>query len=379
MRVRVFLFSFCAVFVGACSGPGSTPPPSPASPALLESGDVIANPQTIDPYTYVAYSPDGELIAWIGAPAPERGSFGSLVIARPDGSKRRAVELGIADGLGIAFSPDGETVVAIAASGDSGEKRLALVDTSTLAFTTPIPEDADRPRFSPDGEAIAYVREGASGATLIVRELEDTAELVSRAFPGSEPYQLSYAFSPDGSELAATDGAGELVLIPVAGTDGDALGVERTVTIEPADTVIGWNRDGVVVWGREFALLEPGNDELEPYLSGLTSRLGAALDPEGELVAVAHDLTPQEDTELAHAQLVFARADGRIVSRWQAPDGLEPWRYFAFSPDASRLLALVYRPGRPVTDEDGHRAVEGEGEAQIWMVESESGLAKRIR
>ncbi|HYM13736.1 MAG TPA: winged helix-turn-helix domain-containing protein [Bryobacterales bacterium] len=105
--------------------------------------------------------------------------------------------------LGIAFSPDSETVYYVT--------RTAGAETSVL-YRIPVmggsaqrlKEDLASPAtFSPDGRKFAFVRESASESTLILADLNSGGEqrLVSHKLPETLDYP---AWSPDGRIIACT-------------------------------------------------------------------------------------------------------------------------------------------------------------------------------
>jgi dipeptidyl aminopeptidase/acylaminoacyl peptidase len=89
--------------------------------------------------------------------------------------------------------------------------RIAVLDRATNEVTVVAEGACGQPRFSPDGEHLAYVRAGAlcvDGEAVLAEEFE-------HAEPAWSPGQRSYAWSPDSSELAwcrNEDGFGRLVI-----------------------------------------------------------------------------------------------------------------------------------------------------------------------
>jgi len=196
--------------VGA--GPGPTPVPVPArgraaAPAVSATGLVAFVDETDDACVIAvapldgsrspwvvsradfawdpAWSPDGSLLAWHEWDAPAMPWDGSrIAVAGPDGAGRRVVAGGPAESVGQPrFAPAGPT-------------RLAFV--------------GDR-----DGWANVTVAGPDGGARVVV-----VAEAHEHAEPSWGPGQRSFAWSPDGAQLAwcrNEDGFGRLVAAPVAG------------------------------------------------------------------------------------------------------------------------------------------------------------------
>ncbi|MER3524355.1 MAG: hypothetical protein C4326_09880 [Ignavibacteria bacterium] len=135
-------------------------------------------------HTRTAWSPDGRQIAFTATIEGVRGIY----VIDTSGTNLRRVHQG--DAEGVAWSPDGRwlvfsqarTIYKIGSSGDS----LAQVTTRTPSI---------RPRWSPNGTRIAYVRGDEVNASIIVLNLQMMRE-TDLLFLGNVP-----SWHPNGKEV----------------------------------------------------------------------------------------------------------------------------------------------------------------------------------
>ncbi len=132
------------------------------------------------------------------------------------------------------FSPDGEFVAFARAAGAGAAPEVRIVPSLGGEVAVEIPR-ASFPAWSPDGRRLAYVRTSAGGhAELVVDAVERTAPTVILPADGVYLKLIRPAWSPDGRHVAVVRSTGgsarEIWLVPSSG------GTARQVLDEPATT-----------------------------------------------------------------------------------------------------------------------------------------------
>ncbi len=151
----------------------------------------------------------------------------------------------LAAGRALALSPDGKQVLAES----PGPNRNLMVLPAGAGAALNLPEVPVSHRWAawlPDGKRFVFLgREPGQGLRLFV---ENAAGGLPRAF---SPAGLggSAALSPDGSRVAAMGPDGKGYLYPI---DGGAVPTFPGLT--PADTIVGWSRDGLAIYVAEGTL-----------------------------------------------------------------------------------------------------------------------------
>jgi len=106
-----------------------------------------------------------------------------------------------------AFSPDGNQIAFVwdGAQEDNPDIYVKLVDAGEPLRLTTNPAPDVNPVWSPDGRYIAFTREGAESGVYQVPGLGGAERKLAEIFPTRPYYQLSLSYSPDGKYLAMAD------------------------------------------------------------------------------------------------------------------------------------------------------------------------------
>jgi Tol biopolymer transport system component/predicted Ser/Thr protein kinase len=200
---------------------------------LSASSDKTATP---------ALSPDGRMLCYAQQTADGRTD---LYVGRIAGGARVRLTNDDAIEEDPKFSPDGDMVAFTRVQGADGVAEVRVLPSLGGDIVSTIPRAANA-TWSPDGRRLAYVRQNESGAlALVISGVDGLEPSVILAADSVYPRLQNPAWSPDGRHVTvvrSTGGAaGELWLVPV-----DA-GAPRRLLNEPASTFSdfpAFTRDG---------------------------------------------------------------------------------------------------------------------------------------
>ena len=192
----------------------------------------------------VAYSPDGQWVAWLNA------ADGSLWRSRVDGSERLQLLSPPFHVFVMKWSPHNDRL-AVMAQQPGSRWKLYLVDASGGGVQPVLDENRNQadPDWSADGQSIVYGRvPDAMGTDNQVKAiyLLDLATRKTTRLPGSEGL-FSPRLSPDGRFLAAIRADQKALML----YDRDAGKWEQISSHSIADPV--WTRDSRTLYFQDFA------------------------------------------------------------------------------------------------------------------------------
>jgi Tol biopolymer transport system component len=251
----------------------------------------------------------------------------------------------------------------VGGGGDVGEL-LVLIELDGTVDTLPLtPRDFDNPRFSPDGQSLAF--EADDEVYTYDLELGTTTQLTFDQ-GGHRP-----VWSPDGSQVAYAfrkEGATDDVLM-VKAVDGATPG--REILDAPGDEhPVDWPSEDLLVFEQaqegdvDLMLVDPTADTAEPwpYLQAEWDERDLSVSPDGTLASYFSDETgtdqlyvrrfpePRGQWRISEGMGTFARwsADGDVLYYWSSPGA------------ADTLIAARVRTDGPVVVESREPIIVGE-------------------
>ena len=289
---------------------------------LVGAGAPVRLTETEANEHYPTFSPDGNQIAFI------RGKYGvpgELIIIPALGGMERPVARLFSGNYSISFSPDGKHIAAIDTENsteggqfavyliniETGERRRVTAPAEFLGETTP--------RFSPDGENLAFIR--------VFKEDEHARHLAKQ----------------------------DLFVVPVSG------GEPRQITFDGLIiNSLAWSADGDYIY---FVPVRPPNEtvvrrvpasggEQEIVSTGKENITNIAASPDGDTIVFAED-----------------------VRRWKI------WRVPPDGETGIELVNSDFNEFFPQFSPDGERVAfqtDRTGEYQIWTMDADGGNLRQI-
>jgi WD40 repeat protein len=326
---------------------------APGHPVLVSD---LLSANSDDPVYAAAFSPNGKLLAAAGANSEvtlwEISGTKAVRLPQPLTGPAKTV-------FSIAFSPDSATLAAASADGtirlwhvadpaQATQDGAPLVTPGTATYP-------DSVAFSPDGRTLAAgTSTGTSTGTVWLWHLPGSAALAAGSAPAALPGMpltgpanavTGVAFSPDGSELAASSKDYKVWLWRVesgrAVPDGALAGAVNWVN------TVAFSPDG--------RSLAAGTSDASVLVWSLATRQVTATLPHPQPVTSVTWDGPD--------RIAAAGADG-TVSLWALPS--------AVLATGSSPIQLAYGPGGETL------AVGGNGSVQLWDTASRTLLARHL-
>ena len=321
--------------------PTSEPEASPAG--LLPQALYFLNNDGIGNLQVFRLDVDGESLTQITS---EPAAVGSYDVSPADGS--------------VAYVLNNQLLLVNA----DGSDRRMLVDGGPVDPADPFISSISSPVFSPDGQTIAFSKQGlvlyslASGASNVVLE-EMTTDPVTGA-PTPAKVFIPQSYSPDGTKILVTgaiprsDGFIQQIYniaadstVPLSGEDGARLCCDQQA----------WTADSsaLYVGNSSFGLFLPGLWRIDATTGAVTTLIpgeaGGALyntpdepylAPDGQLYFLYAQVTaPDGFSARAPLQLVRSGLDGVTGRTVLRPETFELMNEALWAPDASFIIAAM--------------------------------------
>jgi Tol biopolymer transport system component len=164
-----------------------------------------------------ALSDDGRMLCYVVE--AEHGTT-DIVVRRVTGGSPIQVTHNDAHETGPRFSPDGE-LIAFGRREPGADTAEVRVVPAFGGHPVSVTQNADAPVWSPDGKSLAFLRWAGGSADLVIASTNGSDPRVLLRPDSALPFLGDVAWSPDGGEIAVVRGsggiAGEIWLIPAAG------------------------------------------------------------------------------------------------------------------------------------------------------------------
>lgn len=350
-------------------------------------------------------SPDGRYVAY----TLEKSGQQSLVVRKTTSLEdTEIVPPGSPYFLGITFSRDSDSIYYVTGTAGGAPSRLYRIPV-TGGTAQKLKEAIDSPvTFSPDGQKLAFIREGASESTLIIADLESSAE--QRVLSHRLPNVLDYpAWSPDGRVIACT--AVDSSAASPKGSDARIIEVNVATRAErplssrswPFIRQLAWlgAGNGLIMSARDqgtgaFHLwyVPRGGGEARKLTDGLNTQAGVSVSGDNRVLSVEertlsgiwlmgpgnkHDGRPVTH-ESENCNKPVWTTDGRIIFEQQLNGQYHVWSMAADGSSRKQLTQAgsnydpsISRNGRKlayVSDRNGRPA--------IWIMDMDGGNATML-
>jgi len=294
-------------------------------------------------YAFPAWTSDSRHIAFARVTGPSTGIF---MVPATGGAEIELIAAAGATLVSPAFSPDGRWLVFSSRAAEGGPWRLQRKDLAsgrveTLAPSAAVHHGGYRPRFSPDGRRLAFLRIDGNRSAIVIT----TADGVSPHQVPSSGHELSdiawtldgkglVVGRDDGLEILGLDGVVERVLVRTSHIGAISAAARAPVVVYAR----GRRERNIWTWTRPATT---GHQQAATRIIHTTAwDSSPVFSPDGRLIAFLSDRTGSR-------QLWLAARDGSSARRMTQLDLVLPVPP-AWSPDGDRL-AIVLEVGSTPT------------------------------
>jgi Tol biopolymer transport system component/DNA-binding winged helix-turn-helix (wHTH) protein len=366
---------------------------------LIGAGEPVRLTSGVNDEIYPTFSPDGRQIAFVRA-FPTHSEV--HIIPALGGAERKVCSLNLGSG-GVSFSSDGQTLAVSESDSAGGQYSITLVNLQTCEghrLTTPAEFVRDTtPRFSPDGQRVAFLR-----------SFDDlTQEIFIVPATGGEVRPLTFDKVDIRSLAWSADGKRILFVSFRSNYQWNLWQIEATGSAPELIATGGSNMTNIAVSpdGKTIAYTEESHDAniwrsspnipAQKFIASTLADHSQQISPDGSRVVFVSDRTGNYEIWIADAdgknQLQLTDSNGSAGSPRFSPDG----QFIAYDAQIEntndifivssqggaprRLTDAVARNILPAWSADGrfvYFCSNRGGDLEIWKIPVEGGEAKQI-
>jgi eukaryotic-like serine/threonine-protein kinase len=182
-----------------------------------------------DPVIDPAISPDGKMVAYV---VQDKSGGTDVFVRRTAGGSPVQITNDAARESSPRFSPDGDRIAFMRRESADGTPEVRIVPALGGDMVASI-ANANAPRWSPEGKRLAFLRPIAGGTQVVVAGVDGSNPRVVLEPDSAYPFLRDPAWSTDGDEMAIVRGSGgisgEIWLVPSGG------GAPRRAMTDPAE------------------------------------------------------------------------------------------------------------------------------------------------